>query len=203
MQDSRNWPVRPPLSMLNSLDLWGTQIGADGLRQLASSSTIRNLRALDIQSNPIGDDGLGILAHAETFRHLESLTAGTFHQEGDTAIGPDGARALTTSRYLHELKALKLVGRSIEARCVRHIAESSNFRLLRNLNLHYTSPGGDGIQALAQSPLFSQLLSLNLSESNIGLAGIQAIASTPSATRLLSLNLGHNPVTDECVSHLV
>ncbi|MCY2967977.1 MAG: TIGR02996 domain-containing protein [Planctomycetota bacterium] len=128
---------------------WPHPIGpATGLT-LGRSPYLTHLRELSLHDD-IGALGVEGLAQG---LNLASLT----YLDIRCDIGPDGARALAASRYLRQMKSLRLYGCWI---------------------------GDEGAKALARSPLLATLEEMDLTYNNLTDVGAQALANSPYLERL-------------------
>ena len=95
---------------LQSLYLLGCEIGTNGVRLLAQSSSLSKLTVLALSGNNLGDEGAQALAKSAT---LSSLTTLDLCANG---IGDDGALALAQSPQLKKLRVIELYGNDIGSR---------------------------------------------------------------------------------------
>ncbi len=54
-----------------SVSLQNKNIGVKGVRLLAATENVKNVRSLALKSNKLGDDGVKILAESPTFQNVE------------------------------------------------------------------------------------------------------------------------------------
>lgn len=154
---------------LASLSLMGCDIGDRAATALAASSSIQ---CLDLSVNRIGRDGAQALAGAP----LVSLN---LH---NNEIGNEGARALATSRTL---TSLDVSNNGVGNAGAEAFAGNT---VLKQLSLAGGMISGDGAQALADN---KSLTDLDLSNNRLGDAGAQALADSES---FVSLKLGGNEI---------
>ncbi|MFQ5672918.1 MAG: hypothetical protein ACE5G9_07480 [Nitrospinales bacterium] len=146
-----------PLKNITSLIITHNALGAAGMKCLAESTILTQLKSLHLGSNKLGDEGVKILAEAPLFSGVEDLNLEC------NAIKAEGARALARSPHLTRLTHLNLVDNRIGDEGALAIAESPNFK-----NLVYLHLGGNRIksegakQALRQSPNLPRLQTLKI-----------------------------------------
>ena len=56
-----------------SVSLQNRGIGIKGVRILAKTEKVKNVRSLALMRNKLGDEGVAILAESPTFQHVEKL----------------------------------------------------------------------------------------------------------------------------------
>ena len=56
-----------------SVSLQNKRIGVKGIRILANTENVKNVRVLALKTNKLGDEGVAILAESPTFQHVEKL----------------------------------------------------------------------------------------------------------------------------------
>lgn len=86
------------------LKLRSTYPGVPGVKALAQSATLKNLRWLDLSSNRLGPTAIKLLAESEQIRGLRVLDL------SNNPVGEVGARALAESPHLEGLVELVLTG---------------------------------------------------------------------------------------------
>lgn len=96
------------LERVLELDLSGTHIGPDELRELLASPHLGRLRALNLAHTQIGDEGVRALVAAPAFGRLRYLNVSR------AAVGPAGARALVSAIYNRTPALQVLVARGAE-----------------------------------------------------------------------------------------
>jgi uncharacterized protein (TIGR02996 family) len=96
------------LARVYELDLSGTHIGPDVLRELLASPHLGRLRALNLARTQIGDEGVRALVAAPAFGRLRYLNVSR------AAVGPAGARALVSAIYNRTPALQVLVARGAE-----------------------------------------------------------------------------------------
>ena len=123
---------------LESLDLRGCEIGAEGADAIAAASHQKpKLWALDLSMNALGDGGARALAQAH-FPQLEWLFLRCCQ------IGPEGAAAIAAaSPRLPKMRHLELFGNSLCSNGARALAQA-HFPQLERLNLVGNSIGAAG-----------------------------------------------------------
>lgn len=96
------------LARVYELDLSGTHIGPDVLRELLASPHLGRLRALNLANTQIGDEGTRALVAAPAFGRLRYLNVSR------AAVGPVGVRALVGAIYNRTPALQVLVARGAE-----------------------------------------------------------------------------------------
>jgi uncharacterized protein (TIGR02996 family) len=155
----------PSLTALHLND--NGQITAAGMKWLAESPHLGELRVLDISANDVSDAGIAALAHSSCLARLHTLRVRNNH------IGDAGCEAIAGSPLL--------------ARILAHDPR---------LDLRQNSINSAGLKALAACPLFAGVRVLDLSHNHIGDDGLLALANSPHAAKLSVLLLRQNPITD-------
>src|SRR5262245_9360580 len=116
-------------------------------------------------------------------------------------VGDGGVRALVSSPYLANLKALCLDGiHSGGSVCSNEITDAGAQALagcahlanLEQLDLAFNRIGDAGARALAASPFLHRLRALDLRDNQITLAGASALLNSPTLAGLVSLGLSNN-----------
>jgi len=181
----------PRFATLTALELPNNELSETGIRALATSPHLMNLRELDLSggsnsTNEIGPDGAGAIANSTNFRHLATLNL-AFNN-----IEDDGFSELVRSPNLPELRRLNAPGNGISNQGLIALAESDAVPNLNWLNL--CGMGGSGIthvgiRALASSPRMERLTGLKLSDARLGEAGAAALADSPGCRNLTELYL--------------
>ncbi|WP_439621966.1 TIGR02996 domain-containing protein [Gemmata sp.] len=172
----------PHLAGLTELRLSENHIADAGYTALAKSPHLSNLRALHIDRNIGGTTGVRALAESPNAAGLRELSLGY-------CGGPDGARALATSRYLTKLEDFTVndfVVESLEA-----TANSPNFAGL--IRLRITARGA---KAVAESPHMRNLRELWLIQ-NTTLDDAESLAKSPHLVNLRRLNLSGHILSDK------
>jgi uncharacterized protein (TIGR02996 family) len=177
------------VTALESLALGGSEIGPEGVRNLAGSPHVAKLRALDLYHNPIGAGGTRHLAESPNLANLLALDVAL------TEIGDAGVEALASSPHLADLTHLNLRNHGLSLASAQAVARSPHLRSLRSLSFHFGSVGPDGARALAESANLSGLVYLNLFGNRIDDVGAQALAGSPFLSSLRVLELGGNDLT--------
>ncbi|VTU00435.1 Uncharacterized protein OS=Nitrospina gracilis (strain 3/211) GN=NITGR_980084 PE=4 SV=1: LRR_6: LRR_6 [Gemmataceae bacterium] len=181
----------PNLAALTDLRLSENRMSDVGLTALAQSPHLSNLRALHIDRNIGGTTGVRALAESPNLAGLRELHLGY-------CGGPDGARALATSKFLTKLEDLTVLDSVVEsletvvnspnaaglirlritARGAKAVAASPHMRNLRELEFIQHATDDDAV-ALANSPHLANLRRLNLSSNIISDKGAKALAESP------------------------
>jgi uncharacterized protein (TIGR02996 family) len=216
------------LAGLTGLDLSCNEIGLEGLRRLAGSPWLRDLRALKLgrlysDKTRWGREAAEVIACSETFARLETLSL-TQH-----ALGNRGLMALAASPFLQlrclgvsgneiteaglsalvgsvsaaRLTSLTLSANQLTPEAMEALAASPHLARLLDLDLHCCPIGDAGVKPLARSPQLGRLRSLMLAATGVGSEGALALAESPHLRNLRRLSLDHNPLTQEALNKLI
>ncbi len=169
--DAARLAACPQLARVRNLAFIYANLGGDGLRALAASPYLSELRCLCIYdlANPIGDEGIRALVESP---YLTNLTHLELH---DNHIGPEGVRALAASPRLPRLAYLELFQNEIGDEGAAALARSPHTAGLTHLYLACNGIGPAGARALAESRHLSRLTQLELYFQEIGAAGRTAL----------------------------
>jgi len=209
------------LTGLVELSIRGGAFTTAGVRALASSPHLRQLRSLSLQfSNRPPAEYAGSaqeLARADVRLRLHSLTleqlwtgpagatalAGAAHLAelrelsfGGNVIGDDGARALAHSPYLRGLAKLDLARNECTPVGLAELADSAILDGVRHLHLSNNEIGDEGAKILADCPRLCRLTHLSLFRCALTDRGAEALAASPFLTQLTDLTLTVNDLTD-------
>ena len=188
---------------LRSLELFYSQVGADGLKAVTK---LKKLEELDLghYRRVVTDQTIRPLAASETLRKLGLLNAGVTDQAmkqfavmpslrhlvlGGTKITDAGLEAL--SRHQH-IKSLTLGGTGISDRGLKHLAKMKS---LKRLGLEVTAITDEGLKTLTAL----SLTSLDLRGCRVSEAGLMHIAAHKE---LRQLNLQDTPTSDAVLEKL-
>jgi hypothetical protein len=118
----------PHLRRVHALDLSNTNLGSNGLQNLAVSENLEGLTTLNVSSNEIGDGGARALAGSPVLDRLHYLDLSYNH------IGPGGLRDLAAALATH-------------GQC----------SLLRSLDIRGNRIGSTGIWVIRGSPVLKRV----------------------------------------------
>ncbi len=127
-----------PLSLVHTIIITHNNLGPEGLKIIAASSSLPKVAYLHLGSNNLGDEGLEILASCDLFSEVKTLN---LEQNG---ITERGAKALATSSALTQLTSLNLVDNRIGDQGALAVANSDTLS-----NLTYLHLGGNRIKSEA------------------------------------------------------
>lgn len=183
---------------LTSLDLSENRVGDQGMRFLADSSMLSELRALDLTRNDVHGDGLAAFSDAPHLGALEHLSLAHNAITGrGLALGDDGGlpalRALDLSRNPLGDEGAAALARALTARTAPP---------LHTLKLDACGLTGEGIRRLLSHPWAAHLEHLSLSHNGLGDEGALALARTPGLTRLRTLELVDSTVSSDGLREL-
>lgn len=175
------------LARLESLDLSGNRLGADGVAALTAVVS-GDLRSLSLAGNALDDEALHALVESPRCAKLTTLRL-----ENNTFTHL-GARGLAESPHVGALGHLDLSGTGIGDRGAIALA-AAPLHGLRELSLARCDLGPSGAAALATAPWFSGLVALDLGANNLGDDGVLALAAAvgPALERLTLRKTGLTP----------
>ena len=141
-----------PLSSVHTIIITHNNLGLEGIKILAASSSLPKIVYLHLGSNNLGDEGVETLSSCDLFSEVQTLN---LEQNG---ITERGAKALAASSALTKLTSLNLVDNRIGDQGALAIANSDTLS-----NLTYLHLGGNRIKseetkkALRESEKLTQL----------------------------------------------
>ena len=144
-----------PLSSVHTIIITHNNLGPEGIKILAASSSLPKIDYLHLGSNNLGDEGVEALSSCDLFSEVKTLN---LEQNG---ITERGAKALASSSTLTKLTSLNLVDNRIGDQGALAIANSDTLSKLTYLHL-----GGNLIKseetktALRESKKLTQLKTL-------------------------------------------
>ena len=144
-----------PLSSVHTIIITHNNLGPEGIKILAASSSLPKIDYLHLGSNNLGDEGVEALSFCDLFSEVKTLN---LEQNG---ITERGAKALAASSALTKLTSLNLVDNRIGDQGALAIANSDTLSKLTYLHL-----GGNLIKseetktALRESKKLTQLKTL-------------------------------------------
>ena len=146
-----------PLSSVHTIIITHNNLGPEGIKILAASSSLPKIDYLHLGSNNLGDEGVEALSSCDLFSEVKTLN---LEQNG---ITERGAKALASSSTLTQLTSLNLVDNRIGDQGALAIANSNTLS-----NLIYLHLGGNRIKyeetktALRESKNLTQLKTLKV-----------------------------------------
>ena len=144
-----------PLSSVHTIIITHNNLGPEGIKILAASSSLPKIDYLHLGSNNLGDEGVEDLSSCDLFSEVKTLN---LEQNG---ITERGAKALAASSALTKLTSLNLVDNRVGDQGALAIANSDTLS-----NLTYLHLGGNRIKseetktALRESKKLTQLKTL-------------------------------------------
>ncbi len=159
-------------------------LGPDGIRHLARSPLLGDLRHLGLGQTQAGSGGVRELARAAHLGRLKSLELG-FNE-----IGGDGVAALVEAPWLASVTWLNLSTNPIGSGGVAALARSPRAAGIETLWLAGTGLGTEGIRALAESPHLGRLRSLGLGGNDLDAKAVGIMLGDNRFARLAQLHLG-------------
>jgi uncharacterized protein (TIGR02996 family) len=192
----------PTLARVRELDLFGNDLGNDGVSLLVQSAYLGGLDALDLGFNGLDFAGVRVLARASTLPNLRGLALNDNKQ-----ITGDAVRLLADSPFFAGLRALDLSGNDISDAGVRAVVESRSFDRLVGLKLAENHIGDAGVAVLVGSALFRRMLArdprVDLRADHVGPAGAAVLARAPAMAPAEAVDLTRNFLADAGVEALL
>jgi uncharacterized protein (TIGR02996 family) len=175
-----------------------TDIGDDGIHELAGSRWLRGLVVLDCSLGEISSEGVRSLALSDNCASLRSL--GLAHNKRVSAAG---AELIARSSHLRELRVLNIEQTDLGDEGVAHIASSPMVTRLRSLYLGRNHITARGAEFIASSTSLSDLNILELTSNRLGSRGAFALAASPTLAQLWRLSLDKNLIGDEGITAML
>jgi uncharacterized protein (TIGR02996 family) len=157
------------LPSLNALSLADTDFDWRGIKALALSPQLANLRELNLSQTRTGIH-LGPLVHSPHLGNLRSLNLDS------TGAGASGTIDLAGTKKLPALRELVLSRNNMELHDLTPLLRTKALKGLTRLNLFQNVLRDEGLAMLAANPAFSTLEDLDVSCNAIGDAGAIALA---------------------------
>ena len=173
----RGAEVLAAFGRLQTLDLFGQQLGDRGVDILLRSRRLAGLSSLRLGQNGLGPRGVASLLASARLGKLTSLDLSENPPEGAwmVALAPSG---------VGRLRELLLEDNQLDGDSVARLAESAALGSLREFSLRGNPIGDRGADALARSPHLAKLRRLNLEMCAIGDAGAGALADSVALSGL-------------------
>lgn len=179
----------PVAAQLASLHFREADIGTEGLRLLASSSSFPQLRELSIESDEgISSSSLGDLARSPLLRQLASLELSC------VSLNDEGATELARAAEPGALRHLDLSFNKIGLPGARSLARSPLGAALTRLNLSGNPLGNQGLKAIAKSAHLGNLRRLEVYKCAITSTGAKSLLASPYLDQLSYLRLENNAI---------
>ncbi|MGY8765938.1 MAG: hypothetical protein ACKVI5_03665, partial [Nitrospinaceae bacterium] len=124
------------LNSIRTIIVTHNNLGPEGIKILAASSSLPKVDYLHLGSNNLGDDGVETIAACDLFSEITTLNL------ENNGITERGAKALATSPVLTKLTSLNLVDNRVRDQGAFAIANSDNLSGLIYLHL-----GGNQIKS--------------------------------------------------------
>lgn len=156
---------------------------------LGSSSWFAELEELDLGTNSLRDDGAIALSKVP-FKRLRTLAIGS------CKIGKTGGAALLASHHLAKLRCLRVHGNPIGDGAAKALAKS-RLRSIQDLDMHTCAIREAGARALADSTNLRALRRLQLGGNRIGDGGARAIAESQGLPNLEKLEVVNCGISDD------
>jgi uncharacterized protein (TIGR02996 family) len=158
----------PALGQLETLELYATQLGDEGMAQLCQAQSLRGLRSLSLMEEWLTERGAAALASGA----LSSLRALSLARN---ELGSAGARRVARAETLRGLVSLNLDRTELESEGVDALAEGG-LPQLRSLSLEGNPLYDRDALRIASSPALRELVSLEISSTRVTDDGVLALA---------------------------
>ncbi|KAG2388389.1 hypothetical protein C9374_000553 [Naegleria lovaniensis] len=159
--------------LLKTLKMEGNSIGKEGAKEIAQNPNMNNLTRLDLSFTNIGDEGVHYLTSDGTF--LQNLTYLNIH---NSAMTVDGAKYLSTSEHVRNLKTLILSANRLGEEGVKYMSQSgTRLQSLTHLEMNYCQIGDEGLECLMNGHCIQNVTELTLRGNNLTPLGMKHIAS--------------------------
>ncbi len=177
------------LAQIEALNLFHTELTADGLSTLLRSKHLTGLKSLELRSNAIGDEGALALTKWPGLTNLESLNVSSCD------LSSTGTHTLTSCKSLTGLKKLRIGGNDNDGDTAHVVLASSILSSLTELELGACGCGHTAT-ALFRTAAFARTLEvLDLDSATFQAGTFAAFAGTKlPALRVLKLNAVNLPV---------
>jgi uncharacterized protein (TIGR02996 family) len=153
---------------LTSLDLSDCEVGAAGVRAIASPGRFPLLSQLRLAYGRIGEEGAEALANSSLVR----LTILSLFAAG---VGPAGAQALANATGLKRLLSLDLGHNALREQGARAVAACSALSALRALSLSGCQIGDRGVPALIHSQALNKIERLDVTNNGLSAAATEEL----------------------------
>lgn len=178
---------------LTRLNVWGTNVGSFGLRQLLQARSWPAMRDLGFNAARLFTGGLTEGDFQRLWAEQQLTSQLTAFRWADAPL-QDGLACLTRWEGLSRLEQLSLVNCRLGAADGEVLASCEGLSALRRLELAGNQLRDTGARALAGSPFLTKLSSLQLGSNGVAGPGIRAVASSPTMANLRELFLEGNYV---------
>ncbi|OJW69903.1 MAG: hypothetical protein BGO68_03215 [Candidatus Amoebophilus sp. 36-38] len=183
-------------SQIHTLDLVNNEIDAAGAKELAMVLPQSQIHTLNLTGNNIGDSGIQNLAKTLPQSQIHTLDLSS------TYIGAPGAKELAMLLPQSKIHTLNLTGNNIGDSGIQDLAKTLLQSKIHTLDLSSTYIGAPGAKELAMVLPHSQIHTLNLASNNIGTPGIQELAKALPLSQIHTLNLRSNKIGDIDIQEL-
>ena len=153
---------------LRGLRFSGNHVEARGTRAVAGAPFLETVERIDWMGNSLSSSGAEALA-AWQAPCLRAVHLGSNH------LGPEGAKALASCRWLARLGEIDLSDNQLRDEGIGHVARALGERL-RALGLESNLLGADSGAHLATSPVRPSLVWLEMSRNSLGAEGLAKLA---------------------------
>lgn len=180
------------LGQIQHLSLWGNQLTAEGLKQIAQTTSLSSLENLSLWDNDVTSEGLEALAEATHFKHLHILDF------DDNLINDDGLVALAHARSIESITSLEIYENDVSFHGLEAICSSPIFSKLEVLNIRFnTKISPHGILALANSAMMASIEHLNIAGCHVDDDTLEALVMSPAFKGTKRLIAWSNQITDD------
>lgn len=161
-------------------------IGEEGLRELADSPHLANLRELAFGMEQFEEDGLAGLGHASWLGSLTRLSL------SGNAAGDEALQSFLAEATLTRLERLDLAATGAQSGAIMSLARSRAANTLRELILTDNQIGVPGLDALTGAGVLPQLVVLDLAATGLEPGNLAPLCRSALLARLTKLSIAHN-----------
>ena len=180
------------LGQIQHLSLWGNQLTAEGLKQIAQTPSLSSLENLSLWDNDVTSEGLEALADAPYFQHLHILDF------DDNLIDDKGLIALAHARSIEHITSLEIYENDVSFHGLEAICASPVFSKLEVLNIRFnTKVSPHGILSLANSPTLASIEHLNIAGCHVDDETLEALVTSEHFKGTKRLIAWSNQITDD------
>lgn len=184
------------LGQLRTLNLFGTRLRSEGLRDLVRQDNWRSLGELRLGYNDIGLAGIEAFLASPLPARLHTL------QLDHNRMGIRAARALVNHEHWRNLRKLEFNSCPLGNEGFRLFCQSKNFLILEQLDFNTCEVGPDIPDIGGLAPALCNLHSLSLHDNRLYAAAAQRLAHIPELRRLQGLWLGNNNLNNRGAQEL-
>ena len=177
--------------IIRSLDLGGSALSADDIRQLLTSPHFVRLQSLSLQSTKLTDKNLKLLIAGRRFDNLIELDL------ANNLLEQQGAATIARFSEMPSLRSIDLSNNALRAWGLDALSHSTRFNSLTTLKLENIGLGGSGridTNRVIYSLGALRLLHVFLGKNDLREQHLHTIFSWPNIAYLHTLDLSNNPI---------